>query len=52
MLLPALLALLALMIIVAALAWGWRHETLRTTEQEWTDIEFERIIRRLDTPTS
>lgn len=44
---PALLVFLAVTIIVAAVAWGWRNGTLHTTEQERVDIEFERIVHRL-----
>ncbi len=35
-------------IIAGASAWGWRNGTLHTTEQERIDMEFERIVRRLD----
>ena len=51
MVLVALVPVLALMIVTAALAWGWPNGTLHTTEQERFDMEFERIVRRLDSPT-
>jgi hypothetical protein len=45
------LVVMALAIVAATIAWAWRHGTLRTTEQERIDLEFERIVRRLDLPT-
>ena len=52
MLLPVVLGLLALAIIGCAVLWAWRHDSLRTTEQDLFDIEFDRIVRRLDSPTA
>ena len=49
-LLALALVLAAAVIVAAALAWGWRNDTLRTSEQEHFDLEFERIVRRLDSP--
>jgi hypothetical protein len=51
MFLLAVLVLSAVMAMVAALAWGWSNGTLHTTEQERFDLEFERIARRLESPT-
>lgn len=51
MFLLAVLVLSAVMAMLAALAWGWRNGTLHTTEQERFDLEFERIARRLESPT-
>lgn len=51
MLLPIVLGLLALAIIAPAIVWAWHHDSLRTTEQDLLDIEFDRIVRRLDSTT-
>jgi hypothetical protein len=51
MFLLAVLVLWAVMLMVAALAWGWTNGTLHTTEQERFDLEFERIARRLESLT-
>jgi hypothetical protein len=51
MFLLAVLVLSAIMVMVAALAWGWTNGTLHTTEQERFDLEFERIARRLESLT-
>jgi hypothetical protein len=45
------LVVLAFAIVAASIAWAWRHGTLHPTEQERTDLEFERIVRRLGLPT-
>lgn len=34
-------------IILATVAWGWRHGTLSETPQERYDWDFEQIVRRL-----
>ena len=47
---PLVLVLIAGTIVAMALVWAWRHGSLRTTEQERYDMEFERIVRRLDSP--
>ena len=51
MVLPLALGLIAIAVVVFALVWGWRHGTLRSTEQERIDFEFARIVRRLDSST-
>jgi hypothetical protein len=45
---PALFVALAVTIIVVAMIWGWRNGTLHLSEQEHVDVEFERIVRRLE----
>ncbi len=50
MFLLVLLVALAVKIIVAAVAWAWRTGTLHPSEQERIDLEFERIVRRLESP--
>ena len=50
MFLPTLLLLIVTTIMLIALVWSWRHDALRTTEQERFDMEFERIVRRFDFP--
>ena len=39
---------MALSTVAGTIGWAWRHGTLRTTEQERIDFEFERIVRRMD----
>jgi hypothetical protein len=39
--------LLPFTIILATVAWGWRHGTLSETPQERYDWEFEQIVRRV-----
>lgn len=46
------LVAIALAIVATTIAWAWRNGTLHTSEQERVDLEFERIVRRLDLPTS
>ena len=46
-----LLVLLAFVIVAAALAWAWWHESLHPSEQERIDLEFERIVGALERPT-
>ncbi len=50
MLLPVVLGLLVLTIIALSILWGWRNGSLLTTEQDLYDIEFDRIVRRVDPP--
>lgn len=50
--LVAMLVVVAFAIVAVSIAWAWRHGTLHTTRQERIDHEFERIVRRLDLPTS
>jgi hypothetical protein len=38
----------ALAIVAGAFGWGWSRGTVRETEQERFDREFDRIVRRLD----
>jgi len=45
---PALVVAVAVTIIVVAMIWGWRNGTLHLSEQEHVDVEFERIVRRLE----
>jgi hypothetical protein len=47
---PALLVALAVTIIVVAMIWAWRNGTSYLSEQEHVDFEFERIVRRLESP--
>lgn len=44
--------LLAVAILTAVVWWAWRNGTLQTTDQERVDFEFERIVRRLESPTA
>jgi len=39
--------LFPLTIILATVAWGWRHGTLSETPQERYDWDFEQIVRRV-----
>ncbi len=48
--LPTLLFFVVTAIMSLALVWSWRNDALRTTEQERIDMEFERIVRRFDSP--
>ncbi len=50
MFLLVLLVALAVTIIVTTVAWAWHRGTLHPTEQERVDLEFERIVRRLESP--
>lgn len=35
-----------MVIVLGAFGWGWRRGTLRETDQEKIDREFERIVSR------
>ena len=48
--LPHLLMLILAAIMTVAVVWAWRNDALRTTDQERVDMEFERIVRRFDSP--